>query len=67
MPQNDYMDLHKKYGISVGAIAKAKNRGDIKPRTISEGLKIRYENNPKELSDFGTHRLCKCCNQTKEI
>jgi hypothetical protein len=62
-----YRDLHKKYGISAGAIAKAKTRGDIQSRTISEGLKIRYENNPKELSDFGTHRVCKCCNQTKEI
>lgn len=62
-----YRDLHKKYGISAGAIAKAKKRGDIKSRTISEGLKVRYANNPRELSDFGTHRLCKCCNQTKKI
>jgi len=62
-----YRDLHKKYGISAGAIAKAKKRGDIESRTISEGLRIRYENNPKELSDFGTHRVCKCCNKRKEI
>ena len=62
-----YRDLHKKYGISAGAISKAKLRGDIKPRTISEGLKIRYENNPKELINFGTHRVCRSCNQNKEI
>jgi hypothetical protein len=62
-----YRDLHKKYGISAGAIAKARKRGDIESRTISEGLKVHFENNPKELSDFGTHRICKCCNQNKEI
>ena len=62
-----YRDLHRKYGISAGAISKAKTRGDISPRTISEGLKIKYKNNPKELLDFGTHRVCKCCNQNKEI
>ena len=62
-----YRDLHKKYGISAGAIAKAQKRGDIKSRTITEGLKLHYKNNPKELCDFGTHRVCKCCNQTKEI
>lgn len=62
-----YRDLYKKHGISAGAIAKAKKRGDIKSRTISEGLKVRYANIPRELTDFGTHRLCKCCNQTKEI
>jgi hypothetical protein len=62
-----YKDLHKKYGISVGAITKAKKRGDITPRTISEGLKIHYKNNPKKLNNFGTHRLCKCCNETKKI
>lgn len=59
--------MHKKYGISAGAIAKAKKRGDIKSRTITEGLKLHYKNNPKELCDFGAHRVCKCCNQTKEI
>jgi hypothetical protein len=62
-----YRDLNKKYGISAGAISKAKKRGDISPRTISEGLKIKYKNNPKELLDFGTHRVCKCCNQNKKI
>jgi hypothetical protein len=62
-----YRDLHRKYGISAGAISKAKTRGDIKSRTISEGLKNKYKNNPKELLDFGTHRVCKCCNQNKEI
>ena len=30
-----YRDLHRKYGISAGAISKAKTRGDISPRTIS--------------------------------
>lgn len=62
-----YQDLHKKYGISSGAIDKAKKRGDIVPRNISDGLKIKYKNSPKTLLDFGTHRLCKCCNETKEL
>ncbi len=62
-----YRDLNEKYGISSGAIAKAKKRGDIKTRTISEGLKVRYKNNPKELTDFGTHRVCKCCKENKII
>ena len=62
-----YRDLHKKYGISAGAISKARKRGDIKSRTISEGLKVHFKNNPKELIDFGTHRVCKCCNQSKDI
>lgn len=62
-----YKELHKKYGISAGAIAKAKKRGDITPRTISEGLKVRYKNNPKKITDFGTHRVCKCCKENKII
>lgn len=62
-----YQDLHKKYGISSGAINKAKKRGDIVPRTISDGLKNRYNHTPKTLTNFGTHRLCKCCKEEKEL
>lgn len=62
-----YQDLHQKYGISSGAISKAKKRGDIVPRNISDSLKVRYKNNPKTLSNFGTHRLCKCCKEQKEL
>ena len=39
-----YRDLHKKYGISVGAIAKATKRGDIQSRTIVELMIIEFFN-----------------------
>lgn len=62
-----FKELNKKYGVSSGAIQKAKKRGDIKTRSISDSLKNHYKLNPKKLKTFNKNRICKICKIEKDL
>ena len=46
-----WRQLQKKYGVSFGAITKAKNRGDFKSRNNSDAQKLSCKMNPRKHSE----------------
>ena len=45
---NFWRDIMKEFGISNGAIAKAKKRGDLVLRSKSKSMQISLKNNPRK-------------------
>jgi len=52
-------DLVKLFGLSKSTIEYARQRGDFKGRTKSEGTKLKWSTNPRKLSDETKNKISK--------